>query len=181
MVGFALGYARRAPVLDGRGSFQDTSGRNGSLDAGLLFSAVSMYCRRVTEPGEIPTALHQAVSAARAGGPAVLLLTKDIQQSSLAQAGRKACRTSSSSSSRLMDCVVPPPTSECRWQWPWQQSMCSMVTHPSAAVMTCTATMKSTRRPPWLQQKNCNRTVLASSTGVSQRLSLQRSREGGSY
>jgi acetolactate synthase I/II/III large subunit len=58
--------ARRVPVwalvgqtptpIDGSGSFQDTSGRNGSLDA-------------------------EAIAAARTGGPAVLLLPKNIQQS----------------------------------------------------------------------------------------------------
>src|ERR1700687_5063088 len=37
-------------TLDGRGSFQDTSGRHGSIDAEALFSAVSVYCRRVTTP-----------------------------------------------------------------------------------------------------------------------------------
>ncbi len=71
-------------TLDGTGSFQDTSGRNGSPDAAQLFSAVSVFCRRVTEPTDIVTALPQAVAAARTGGPAVLLIPKDIQQSALA-------------------------------------------------------------------------------------------------
>jgi acetolactate synthase-1/2/3 large subunit len=66
--------------LDGRGSFQDTSGRNGALDAEALFSAVSVYCRRVTSAQDIVAALPEAVAAARMGGPAVLLLPKDIQQ-----------------------------------------------------------------------------------------------------
>lgn len=49
--------ASRVPVLalvgqpptttDGRGSFQDTSGQGGALDADVLFSAVSVFCRRV--------------------------------------------------------------------------------------------------------------------------------------
>lgn len=69
-----------AAALDGRGSFQDTSGANGSLDAGALFSAVSVFCRRVQTPDDIVSLLPQAISAARAGGPAVLLLPKDIQQ-----------------------------------------------------------------------------------------------------
>lgn len=67
-------------VMDGRGSFQDTSGRNGSLDAQTLFSAVSVYCRRITSADQILAALPEAISAARRGGPAVLLLPKDIQQ-----------------------------------------------------------------------------------------------------
>jgi acetolactate synthase-1/2/3 large subunit len=41
---------------------------------------VSVYCRRVVEPEDIHSALPEAVAAARSGGPAVLLLPKDIQQ-----------------------------------------------------------------------------------------------------
>lgn len=69
-----------AAAMDGRGSFQDTSGRNGSLDAEALFSAVSVFCRRVLIPGDIATVLPRAIAAARVGGPAVLLLPKDVQQ-----------------------------------------------------------------------------------------------------
>lgn len=67
-------------AMDGRGSFQDTSGRNGSLDAEALFAAVSVFCRRLVRPNDILSALPNAVAAARAGGPAVLLLPKDVQQ-----------------------------------------------------------------------------------------------------
>ena len=91
VAGLGESYASRVPVLalvgqpptamDGRGSFQDTSGRDGSLDAVALFSAVSVYCRRVVDPADIVTALPEAIAAARAGGPAVLLLPKDVQQS----------------------------------------------------------------------------------------------------
>src|SRR6201997_1806753 len=69
-----------ATTMDGRGSFQDTSGRNGSLDAEALFSAVSVFCRRVVTPFDIVSALPSAIAAARTGGPAVLVLPKDIQQ-----------------------------------------------------------------------------------------------------
>jgi acetolactate synthase-1/2/3 large subunit len=69
-----------ATTMDGRGSFQDTSGRNGSLNAEALFSAVSVFCRRVLTPADIVSALPNAIAAARTGGPAVLLLPKDIQQ-----------------------------------------------------------------------------------------------------
>jgi acetolactate synthase-1/2/3 large subunit len=89
--GLGESFTSRIPVLalvgqppstmDGCGSFQDTSGHNGSLDAQQLFSAVSVFCRRITDPADIVTALPAAVSAARTGGPAVLLLPKDIQQS----------------------------------------------------------------------------------------------------
>lgn len=69
-----------ATAMDGCGSFQDTSGRNGSLNAEALFSEVSVFCRRVRAPADIASALPAAVAAARAGGPAVLLLPKDVQQ-----------------------------------------------------------------------------------------------------
>ena len=96
--GLGEAFASRVPVLaligqppttlDGRGAFQDTSGRNGALDAEALFSAVSVYCRRVVRPADITTALPEAISAARTGGPAVLLLPKDIQQSDVGLNGR---------------------------------------------------------------------------------------------
>jgi acetolactate synthase I/II/III large subunit len=70
-------------ALDGCGSFQDTSGRNGSLDAMELFSAVSLFCRRIRDPEDIFDALRAAVAAAHAGGPSVILLPKDIQQSEI--------------------------------------------------------------------------------------------------
>jgi acetolactate synthase-1/2/3 large subunit len=70
-------------TLDGRGSFQDTSGRNGSLNAEALFSAVSVHCQRIMTPADIVTGLPRAVAAARTGGPAVLLLPKDVQQATL--------------------------------------------------------------------------------------------------
>ena len=91
IAGLGESYTSRVPVLalvgqpptamDGRGSFQDTSGQGGSLDADALFSAVSVYCRRVVEPADIGWALPEAIAAAREGGPAVLLLPKDMQQS----------------------------------------------------------------------------------------------------
>jgi acetolactate synthase I/II/III large subunit len=89
--GLGESFASRVPVLalvgqpattmDGRGSFQDTSGRNGSLNADALFSEVSVFCRRVLAPNDIISALPAALAATRKGGPAVLLLPKDIQQS----------------------------------------------------------------------------------------------------
>lgn len=76
-----LALIGQAPTaLDGRGAFQDTSGENGALDGLALFAAVSVYCRRVVTPADILTMLPEAVAAARTGGPAVLLLPKDIQQ-----------------------------------------------------------------------------------------------------
>lgn len=91
--GLGEAFASRVPILaligqpptafDGRGAFQDTSGRNGALDGEALFSAVSVFCLRVTTPEDIIAALPEAISAARSGGPAVLLLPKDIQQADL--------------------------------------------------------------------------------------------------
>src|SRR6516162_3088056 len=69
-----------ATTMDGRGSFQDTSGNNGSLDAHAVFSAVSVSCERVLTPDGVAPALWRAIAAARTGGPAVLLLPKDVQQ-----------------------------------------------------------------------------------------------------
>jgi acetolactate synthase-1/2/3 large subunit len=90
VAGLGEALASRVPVLalvgqpattmDGRGSFQDTSGRNGSLNAEALFSAVSVFCQRVSTAADIISALPTAIAAARTGGPAVLLLPKDIQQ-----------------------------------------------------------------------------------------------------
>ena len=58
VAGLGEALASRVPVLaligqapttlDGRGAFQDTSGRNGALNGEALFSAVSVFCRRVT-------------------------------------------------------------------------------------------------------------------------------------
>jgi acetolactate synthase-1/2/3 large subunit len=90
IAGLGESFTSRIPVLalvgqpptalDGLGSFQDTSGEGGSLDAHALFSAVSVYCKRVLTPADVLTALPEAIAAARTGGPAVLLLPKDIQQ-----------------------------------------------------------------------------------------------------
>lgn len=90
LAGLGESLASRVPVLalvgqpattmDGRGSFQDTSGRNGSLNAEALFAGVSVFCERLLSADDIVSALPRAVSAARTGGPAVLLLPKDIQQ-----------------------------------------------------------------------------------------------------
>jgi acetolactate synthase I/II/III large subunit len=89
-----LALIGQAPMaLDGRGAFQDTSGDNGSLDARALFSAVSVYCRRVVTPTDILTALPDALAAARSGGPAVLLLPKNIQQADLDDPGTAVGRS----------------------------------------------------------------------------------------
>lgn len=93
VAGLGESLASRVPVLalvgqpastmDGRGSFQDTSGANGSLNARALFAAVSVFCERLRAPDDIVSLLPRAVAAAHTGGPAVLLLPKDIQQANI--------------------------------------------------------------------------------------------------
>jgi acetolactate synthase-1/2/3 large subunit len=95
--GLGEAFASRVPVLaligqppttlDGRGAFQDTGGHNGALNGEALFSAVSVFCRRVMTPQDIISALPEAIAAANTGGPAVLLLPKDIQQAELGRNG----------------------------------------------------------------------------------------------
>lgn len=69
--------------LEGRGAFQDTSGGPGRLDAHRIFAAVSVHCAKVTRAEDIHVELDHAIAAARTGGPAVLLLPKDIQAAPL--------------------------------------------------------------------------------------------------
>ncbi|UXY22972.1 thiamine pyrophosphate-binding protein [Streptomyces cynarae] len=93
--GLAEAHASRIPVLalvgqpptfqEGRGAFQDSSGKAGSFDALDVFAPVSRFCARVTEPDEIPGLLARAITVAQTEprGPAVLLLPKDAQQGRL--------------------------------------------------------------------------------------------------
>ncbi|MEU6097642.1 thiamine pyrophosphate-binding protein [Streptomyces sp. NPDC047079] len=93
--GLAEAHASRIPVLalvgqpptfqEGRGAFQDSSGKAGSFDALDVFAPVSRFCARVTEPDAIPGLLAHAITVAQTEprGPAVLLLPKDAQQGHL--------------------------------------------------------------------------------------------------
>ncbi|MGW6375016.1 thiamine pyrophosphate-binding protein [Rhodococcus sp. NPDC055112] len=93
VAGLAESFTSRVPVLavvgqpptasEGNGAFQDSSGRAGSIDAVRLFSEISRYCARVERPEDIVEHLQRAVSAARRGGPVVLLLPKDVQQATV--------------------------------------------------------------------------------------------------
>ncbi|MEU5594859.1 thiamine pyrophosphate-binding protein [Streptomyces sp. NPDC020298] len=90
--GLAEAHASRIPLLalvgqpptqqEGRGAFQDSSGRAGSFDALEVFAPVSRFCAWVTEPDDIAALLAQAITVAQSEprGPAVLLLPKDVQQ-----------------------------------------------------------------------------------------------------
>ncbi|NNH74447.1 thiamine pyrophosphate-binding protein [Nocardia uniformis] len=93
VAGLAESFASRVPVLaivgqpptvlEGKGAFQDSSGRAGAFDAVRLFTPITRYCARVESAADLPAHLHRAVTAARAGGPSVLLLPKDIQQAEM--------------------------------------------------------------------------------------------------
>ncbi|ETT25537.1 Acetolactate synthase [Rhodococcus rhodochrous ATCC 21198] len=90
VAGLAESYTSQVPVLaligqppttlEGRGAFQDSSGQAGTIHAVRLFTEISRYCARVQHPGDLADHLQRAIAAAQTGGPAVLLLPKDIQQ-----------------------------------------------------------------------------------------------------
>ncbi|GAA4485056.1 thiamine pyrophosphate-binding protein [Rhodococcus olei] len=102
VAGLGEAFASRVPVLalvgqaptalEGHGAFQDSSGRSGTLDAVRLFAEVARYCARIDRPEELGEHLTRAVSAAVRGGPAVLLLPKDVQQSPLDPAAMRPIR-----------------------------------------------------------------------------------------
>jgi acetolactate synthase-1/2/3 large subunit len=87
--------ASRVPLLalvgeppseqQGRGAFQDTSGRNGAVDAAAVFGALTPDCVRLREPRELFTWLERisSVPPAEWTGPRVLLLAKDVQRAEL--------------------------------------------------------------------------------------------------
>ncbi|MFI1168849.1 thiamine pyrophosphate-binding protein [Streptomyces sp. NPDC020801] len=90
--GLAEAFASQVPVLalvgqpptgqEGRGAFQDSSGKAGSLDALEVFAPISRFCARVETAQALTELLPRAMAAAQAHprGPAVLLLPKDVQQ-----------------------------------------------------------------------------------------------------
>lgn len=100
--GLAEAHASRVPVLalvgqpptgqEGRGAFQDSSGKAGSFDAREVFAPVSRFCVRVDDADSLVQLLPRAVAAAQADprGPAVLLLPKDVQQAQIRVPGRGA-------------------------------------------------------------------------------------------
>lgn len=103
--GLAEAHASRVPVLalvgqpptgqEGRGAFQDSSGKAGSFDAREVFAPVSRFCARVDDADSLVELLPRAVAAAQADprGPAVLLLPKDVQQARIRVPGRGAAPT----------------------------------------------------------------------------------------
>ncbi|WP_433681494.1 thiamine pyrophosphate-binding protein [Nocardia sp. CA-119907] len=93
VAGLAESYASRVPVLalvgqpptavEGRGAFQDSSGLAGTIDAVRMFDAITQFCARVETAADLPDMVARAVDGARRGGPAVLLLPKDVQQTDI--------------------------------------------------------------------------------------------------
>ncbi|MGW4845091.1 thiamine pyrophosphate-binding protein [Nocardia brasiliensis] len=65
--------------LEGHGAFQDTGGGHGRIDAERLFGTVARVCLRLDRAEDVTEVVTRAIEAAQAGGPAVLLLPKDIQ------------------------------------------------------------------------------------------------------
>lgn len=65
---------------DGTGAFQDSSGEQTPVDAERIFAAVSVACIKVGGPAVALPALREAAAAALShGGPAVVLLPRDVQ------------------------------------------------------------------------------------------------------
>jgi acetolactate synthase I/II/III large subunit len=65
---------------DGTGAFQDSSGLQTPVDAERIFRTVAVSCRRVDDPSAAAREVRAAaVDAISAGGPAVVLLPRDVQ------------------------------------------------------------------------------------------------------
>src|SRR5262245_40368447 len=90
----AEALASRVPVLalvgepplqlQGKGAFQDISGRAGAIDGAAVFRAVSVWCGRAERARDVPRLLEAGISSAlKQRGPALLLLAKDVQRAEL--------------------------------------------------------------------------------------------------
>ncbi|MGW4354586.1 thiamine pyrophosphate-binding protein, partial [Nocardia sp. NPDC004582] len=102
--------------LEGRGAFQDTSGVPGRIDAERLFAQVARCCVKVLSPHDISSALDRAIAAALTGGPAVLLLPKDVQAAPLvegeAAAPESRTRESAAAAGRSVEPALPGDVAE---------------------------------------------------------------------
>ncbi len=66
--------------LQGRGAFQDSSGRGDAIDGAAVLAPVSVSCARAQHAEDVPRLLDAAITSALVErGPAVLLLAKDLQ------------------------------------------------------------------------------------------------------
>ncbi len=91
----AEAYASGVPVvalvgepprqLQGRGAFQDTSGKGETVDAQRVLSAVSRSCVRADSAESLASLVDDAVAQANSEpkGPAVILVAKDLQQATV--------------------------------------------------------------------------------------------------
>lgn len=89
-VGVAESFAESIPVLalvgqpptrlHGRGAFQDSSGIGRTVNADVLWSAITKYQATVTDPDQFWTCLELAVRAALTGrpGPVALMIPRDL-------------------------------------------------------------------------------------------------------
>jgi acetolactate synthase I/II/III large subunit len=89
-VGLAESFAESVPVLaivgqpptnmEGRGAFQDSSGKGRSVDAERLWGAMTKYHAKITDAGQFWTCLEAAVRAALSDRPgtAVLSIPRDM-------------------------------------------------------------------------------------------------------
>jgi acetolactate synthase-1/2/3 large subunit len=73
--------------LQGKGAFQDTSGKGDAVDAQAVFQAAAGHCTRVAGAPDLPGALERALAATRGArrGPAVLLLAKELQTAAVSE------------------------------------------------------------------------------------------------
>jgi acetolactate synthase-1/2/3 large subunit len=77
-----LAFVGEPPTaLQGRGAFQDTSGRGGEVDAAEVFRGAAGFVARLEDPHGISALLDRALAATAVPrpGPAVLLIAKDLQ------------------------------------------------------------------------------------------------------
>lgn len=79
-------------ALQGRGAFQDTSGKGGGVDAQAVFQAAAGHCSRVMDAADVPDGVARALAAVSGArrGPAVLLLAKDLQVGALPEVPHSA-------------------------------------------------------------------------------------------
>jgi acetolactate synthase-1/2/3 large subunit len=71
--------------MQGRGAFQDTSGRGNTVDAELVFRAAAGRCHRLDRPSALPDLLETALRDARGAtpGPVVILMAKEKQRADI--------------------------------------------------------------------------------------------------
>jgi acetolactate synthase-1/2/3 large subunit len=74
-------------ALQGRGAFQDTSGKGGTVDALAVFRAAAAGAVRASSASDVPRCLDEAMAIVCGPnpGPAVVLLAKDFQTAELAE------------------------------------------------------------------------------------------------